>query len=112
MIERLQTGVANAVTTMEKSRAEAQDTVKLTKETETILSVIKNSVSQVSDLNLQIATAAEEQSHVAEEINRNVTRINEVTDMTVTAISQVERCSGELMGVSSELQAKIAYFKF
>lgn len=112
MIERLQKGVANAVTTMEKSRAEAEHTVSSTKETEVILNVIKNSVSEVNDLNIQIATAAEEQSQVAEEINRNVIRINEVTDITVTAISQVERCSGELMNVSADLQEKIAYFKY
>lgn len=112
MIERLQTGVANAVTTMEKSRLEAQHTVSFTKETETILGVIKGSVSEVNDLNIQIATAAEEQSQVADEINRNVIRINEVTDITVTAISQVERCSGELMSLSSDLQEKIAYFKY
>jgi methyl-accepting chemotaxis protein len=112
MIERLQTGVANAVTTMERSRVEAQQTVSFTKETDTILGVIKRSVSEVNDLNIQIATAAEQQSHVAEEINRNVIRINEVTDITVTAISQVERCSGELMSVSAELQEKISYFKF
>lgn len=112
MIERLQTGVANAVATMEKSRNEAQHTVSYTKETETILGVIKGSVSQVNDLNIQIATAAEEQSQVAEEINRNVIRINEVTDITVTAISQVERCSSELMSVSADLQEKIAYFKY
>ncbi len=112
MIERLQTGVANAVTTMEKSRTEAQSTVSFTKDTEAILGVIKNSVSDVNGLNLQIATAAEQQSHVAEEINRNVIKINEVTDITVTAISQVERCSGELMDVSADLQKKIAYFKY
>lgn len=112
MIERLQTGVANAVTTMEKSRTEAQSTVSFTKDTEVILGVIKNSVSDVNGLNLQIATAAEQQSHVAEEINRNVIKINEVTDITVTAISQVERCSGELMDVSADLQKKIAYFKY
>lgn len=112
MIERLQTGVANAVTTMEKSRTEAQSTVSFTKDTEAILGVIKHSVSDVNGLNLQIATAAEQQSHVAEEINRNVIKINEVTDMTVTAISQVERCSGELMEVSADLQNKIAYFKY
>ncbi|MCE3252040.1 MAG: hypothetical protein K0Q67_1050 [Cellvibrio sp.] len=112
MIERLQTGVANAVTTMERSRVEAQQTVSFTKETDTILGVIKRSVSEVNDLNIQIATAAEQQSHVAEEINRNVIRINEVTDITVTAISQVERCSGELMSVSADLQEKISYFKF
>ena len=112
MIERLQTGVANAVTTMERSRVEAQQTVSFTKETDAILGVIKRSVSEVNDLNIQIATAAEQQSHVAEEINRNVIRINEVTDITVTAISQVERCSGELMSVSADLQEKISYFKF
>lgn len=111
MIERLQQGVTNAVDTMEKSRGGAQTTVTYARETEAVLSAIKTSVSEVNDLNLQIATAAEEQSQVAEEINRNVMRISEVTDLTVSTMAQVERCSDELKTGSADLQQKISYFK-
>lgn len=111
MIERLQQGVTNAVDTMEKSRGGAQTTVTFARETEAVLSAIKTSVSEVNDLNLQIATAAEEQSQVAEEINKNVIRINEVTDLTVSTMAQVERCSDELKTGSADLQQKISFFK-
>lgn len=111
MIERLQQGVTNAVETMEKSRDGAQATVTYARETEAVLAAIKTSVSEVNDLNLQIATAAEEQSQVAEEINKNVMRINEVTDSTVAAMAQVERSSDALKIGSANLQEKIAYFK-
>jgi len=111
MIERLQQGVTNAVDTMEKSRGGAQTTVTFARETEAVLSAIKTSVSEVNDLNLQIATAAEEQSQVAEEINKNVIRINEMTDLTVSTMAQVERCSDELKTGSADLQQKISFFK-
>ncbi len=111
MIERLQAGVANAVATMEKSRTEAQDTVNYTQQTEVILTTIKSSASDVSGMNLQIATAAEEQTKVAEEINQNIIKINEITNITVAAILQVERSSKEIMHVSDDLQDKIAFFK-
>lgn len=111
MIERLQAGVANAVATMEKSRNEAQDTVDFTKQTEVILGTIRNSASDVNGMNLQIATAAEEQTKVAEEINHNIIKINEIANITVTAILQVERSSKDIMFVSDDLQEKIAFFK-
>lgn len=111
MIERLQAGVANAVATMEKSRTEAQDTVNFTQQTEVILNTIKNSASDVNGMNLQIATAAEEQTKVAEEINQNIIKINEITNITVAAILQVERSSNEILHVSADLQEKIAFFK-
>lgn len=112
MIERLQAGVTNAVSTMEKSRSSTQATVIFAKETETILSVIRKAVSEVNNLNLQIATAAEEQSLVSEDINKNVIHINEVTDMTATAMAQVERSSNDLKLGAAELQQKISYFKY
>lgn len=111
MIERLQAGVANAVATMEKSRTEAQDTVNFTQQTEVILNTIKNSASDVNGMNLQIATSAEEQTKVAEEINQNIIKINEITNITVAAILQVERSSNEILHVSTDLQEKIAFFK-
>ena len=112
MIERLQEGVSNAVSTMEKSRSGAKTAVSYVREVEATLSTIRTSVSDVNNMNIQIATAAEEQSLVAEEINRNITRINEVTDLTVSALSQVDRSSHELKSRAADLRQKITYFKY
>lgn len=111
MIERLQSGVENVVATMDTSRSGAKSAVSSAKEMEANLSTIKSAVSDVHNLNVQIATAAEEQSLVAEEINKNVIRINEVTDTTVAALTQVDRNGNELKEQAVELKNRIAYFK-
>ena len=111
MVLRLQTGVANAVTIMEKGRAEALHTVEITGRTQGVLNSIKLSISQISNVNLQIATAAEEQSMVAEEIHRNIVNINQVTDVTVSAAHQVKHYGNELLETSRKLHTQISYFK-
>ena len=112
MIERLQNGVSNAVSTMEKSRSGAKTAVSFVREVEATLSTIRHSVSDVNNMNIQIATAAEEQSQVAEEINKNITRINEVTDLTVSALTQVDSSSHELKSRAADLRQKMTYFKY
>ena len=111
MIERLQSGVENVVSTMETSRSGAKTTVTYAQEMDTTLATIKSTVSDVNNLNIQIATAAEEQSSGAEEINKNILRINEVTDLTVSTLAQVDRCGTELKGKAADLKKRIAYFK-
>ncbi|MGB3609699.1 MAG: methyl-accepting chemotaxis protein [Cellvibrio sp.] len=111
MIDRLQTGVQNVVATMETSRAGAKTTVTYAQEMNHTLDTIKSTVSDVNNLNIQIATAAEQQSQVAEEISRNVLRINEVTDLTVSAMAQVDRSGNELKNKATDLKKRIAYFK-
>lgn len=111
MIERLQAGVQNVVSTMETSRAGAKTTVTYAQEMNDTLLTIKSTVSDVNNLNIQIATAAEEQSQVAEEINKNVLRINEVTDLTVATLAQVDRSGNELKNKAADLKKRISYFK-
>lgn len=111
MITRLQTGVANAVSIMEKGRTEAAQTVELTAKTQSVLGNIKTSVSHMSDVNLQIATAAEEQTMVAEEIHRNIININQITDLTVAAAHQVKYYGKDLLESSRKLQLQMNYFK-
>lgn len=111
MIERLQSGVENVVSTMETSRSGAKATVSYAQEMEATLVTIKSTVSDVNNLNIQIATAAEEQSSVAEEINKNILRINEVTDLTVSTLAQVDRSGTDLKGKAADLKKRIAYFR-
>jgi methyl-accepting chemotaxis protein len=96
---------------MEASRVEAAQTVGHVKRTQQILADIKQSVSQINGMNLQIATAAEEQSMVAEDINRNVVSINDVTEVAVSAIGQVENYAHTLAVVSQHLHQRVNFFK-
>lgn len=111
MISKIQNGISNAVNVMETSRGEAAETVGHVKRTQQILADIKQSVSQINGMNLQIATAAEEQSMVAEDINRNVVSINNVTDVAVSAIGQVENYAHTLAAVSQHLHHRVNFFK-
>ena len=111
MIDRLQSGVENAVSIMKKGRSEATQTVELTGKTQDVFSNIKLSISQLNSVNLQIATAAEEQTMVAEEIHRNIVNINQVTELTVSAAHQAKHYGKELLESSRKLQSQISYFK-
>jgi methyl-accepting chemotaxis protein len=61
--------------------------------------------------NTQIADAAEQQSGVAEELNRSVTGIRDVTEQTVTQTAASANTSTELAALSSELSKAIQQFK-
>ena len=62
-------------------------------------------------MNTQIATAAEEQSSVAEEINRNVVNISDIVDRTAEGASQTSLASEELANLANQLQQLVNQFK-
>lgn len=111
MIQKLQQGVTNAVQVMEKGRANSHETASLASKTQEILHSIKKSVSEINEKNIQIAAATEEQTMVADEIQRNITSISLVTELTVNSITDVEKSSRSLANYSSQLKSKIAFFK-
>ncbi len=84
MIERLQSGAQDAVKAMEQGRSRAQVGVEQAAEAGTSLETIAQAVGTISDMNTQIATAAEEQSVVAEEINLNIVAISDMIDKVAT----------------------------
>lgn len=94
MIEKLQSGARTAAKVMEQSNNLATDTVTKAGETTMALDNIRASILQISDMNLQIASAAEEQSLVAEEINNNTVNIKElsqeIADSAQNASAQME----------------------
>jgi methyl-accepting chemotaxis protein len=111
MIERLQTGVSNAVKAMEKGRQGTHETVSYAEKTKTVLGKIKSSVSSINGMNMQIAAAAEEQTMVADEIHKNIVNISQVTELTVTTVNQVGKYSEELLNSAADLKQRISYFK-
>ncbi|NRD72832.1 methyl-accepting chemotaxis protein [Shewanella sp. VB17] len=76
-IEKLQSGVACVVSVMAESRNTTVTTVEKAKTANDTLNDIRRSIEEITDMNLQIAGAAKEQSHVAEEMNKNTTNIRD-----------------------------------
>jgi len=111
MIERLQGGAKNAVTVMQASRDRARTGVEQARDADQSLESITRSVAQISDMNALIATAAEEQTAVAEEINRNVTSISASTQQTAGGAQQTATASEELARLAAQLQELVGQFK-
>ncbi|GAL02395.1 methyl-accepting chemotaxis protein [Photobacterium aphoticum] len=77
MIERLQYGAKEAVVAMASSRESGISTVEQANSANSSLDAISQSINVINEMNLQIATAATQQSQVSEDINQNVQRIAE-----------------------------------
>jgi methyl-accepting chemotaxis protein len=111
MIEKLQEGAGNAVKVMETGCTKAQTTVTLAENAGAALKAITTAVNDISQMNVQIATAAEEQNAVTEDINRNVVNISSVSDSTAEASSQIETATSSLAVLAAELQQQVDQFR-
>lgn len=111
MIERLQSGTTQAVNAMTKGRAQAHASVDHVARAGESLSVIAKSVTIISDMNAQIATAAEEQTAVAEEINRNIITISDLGHHVTSSSEKAASSSGEISLMSSNLRNLVGRFK-
>ena len=80
MIEILQSNSANAVQAMEVSRQQASSVVERAQNADSALHAISASVAQIDQMSSQIATAAEQQSSVTDEMSRNIDHINNIDD--------------------------------
>jgi len=111
MIEKLQSGAHDAVEVMNASQSRATETVEHANEAGNALNSIAGSVERINDMNLQIASAAEEQSSVAEEINQNVVRIADIAQETSGSMQQIASSSEDLAQLSSRLDQLVGSFK-
>lgn len=111
MIQGLQAGAGEAVKVMVEGRTRAQASVKQAAQAGESLESITQAVANITDLNIQIASAAEEQSVVAEEINRNVLTISQVGQQTSLASQQTMVASEELARLAAQLQNVVSQFR-
>ncbi|MGE8499633.1 MAG: methyl-accepting chemotaxis protein [Pseudomonas sp.] len=96
LIAKLQRTAEEAVLTMEIGRKQADDGVERVQQADQALAGISDSVANIADMANQIAAAAEEQSAVADEINRNITTIAELSDQTAGEAQSTAQLSKEL----------------
>ncbi|PSW14502.1 chemotaxis protein [Photobacterium rosenbergii] len=95
MIEQLQSGASSAASVMGMSKETAASTVEKSQEADDALVRISGAIQQINDMNLQIASAAEEQSLVAEEINNNTLNIKELSVQVSDAASAADQALEE-----------------
>ncbi len=111
MIERLQVGARDAVQAMEQGRRKASNCVTLATSAGETLDTIASAVSAINDMNNQIASAAEEQGAVSEEINRNVVNISMISKQTADGAEQTSSASAELARLALRLEQNVGRFK-
>ncbi|MCW9077568.1 MAG: methyl-accepting chemotaxis protein [Gammaproteobacteria bacterium] len=111
MIESLQQASRQAVTVMGTGREQARDTVAHADETRQSLEEIIRDISTISGTSGSIASAAVEQSHSVDEINRTIVSISEVAEQTNQGARELEGSSAELGAVAARLQELISTFK-
>ena len=111
MLARLQQGVGAAVVAMEKTKQSCQATAEKTAKVNEGLDGMAESVVRINDLSTQIATAAEEQSAVSEEVNRNMVAVQHIVEELVAGGAQSERSTAALAASNETLIAVVRRFK-
>ena len=111
MIQQLQHGTREVVTVMEQSQARTDDSVQQAQIAASALENITQAVSVINDMNTQIASAAEEQSAVAEDINRNVTNIGQVAAEVAGGADEASGASAELTKLAEQQRRLINQFR-
>lgn len=111
MIEGLQQGSERASTAMQRSLQQVADGTANVNETGRILHQVLLGIAGINDQNIQIASAAEQQSTVAEQINQKVLSISEVAVQSSAGAGQTAMTSRELAGLAGQLDDLISRFK-
>jgi methyl-accepting chemotaxis protein len=95
---------------LEKSRTLSDDSVGLTRDAGTSIISISRSISTIESMNHQIAAATEEQSAVAEEVNRSILAVRGISEQTASASVETASSSAELARLSVQLKSMISKF--
>ncbi|MCF1488863.1 methyl-accepting chemotaxis protein [Pseudomonas sp. AA27] len=111
LIASLQNGTERVASVMDSSRALTDSSVELTRRAGDSLGTITRTVSSIQSMNQQIATAAEQQSAVAEEINRSVMNVRDISDQTSAASEETASSSVELARLGTHLQGLVGRFR-
>jgi methyl-accepting chemotaxis protein len=111
LVEALQAGAERAVTTMDSSKNSASLTITQAHKASESLSAITHMVETISEMNIQIASAATEQSSVASEINQSITNISDISEQTSSSSRETSAASTELARLGDTLNKLVSQFK-
>lgn len=110
MIAAIQGDSDLAVKAMNTSRDLANESLGVAQEASTSLDQISHAIIQINERNLMIATASEEQSHVAREVDRNLVSIRELATQSAAGASQTASACGEMSKLAVNLNQLVNRF--
>nr|WP_282450714.1 methyl-accepting chemotaxis protein [Marinobacter xestospongiae] len=111
MISTLQSGVAEVVEVMETSSQQAADTETLASAAEGALATNVRALERISDINLSVASATEQQTLVVDEINRNVTQVSELADAGAGRSREISQISQDVAQHAKNLSEEVRRFR-
>jgi len=111
MITTLQQGTKEAVKVMEQSMKMSEASVLQASMAGESLQTITTSISSIMEMNTMIASAAEQQSAVTEEINKNIVAISQLAEQTTKTSNQTSNSSAQLTELAQDLQMLVSKFK-
>lgn len=111
MVVQIQQGSVQAVQAMHNSSQRADVTLSLASKAGEALEAIFNSISHINDRNLLIATASEQQAHVAREVDRSLVTIRDLSVQTAAGADQTNMASRELSTMASQLISLVQKFR-
>lgn len=110
IIEKLQVGTQNAVDVMNDGREQAKSCVEQAQNTGVALENITSAINVINDMNLQIASASEQQSSVAENINESVFNVKRIAEENSVASNQTRSSSSEIARLAVQLNQLVTRF--
>ncbi len=111
MIERLQLGAKEAVQAINASNQSGVETIELANQASQSLAQITNAIIVMNDMNTHIATAANQQSQVSEDVNNNVQRITDNSGQMVEMVNQSESACALLSEQCERLDQLVSQFR-
>jgi methyl-accepting chemotaxis protein len=110
MVGTIQKGSAGAMDAMQTSTQRARQTLEIAQDAGGALDRITDAINQISERNLVIASASEEQAQVAREVDRNLVNIRDLAVQTSDGANQTNAASQELSKLATSLNTLVARF--
>lgn len=111
MISGIQKGTDKAMDAMHNNNSRARSTLDIARAAGQSLDEIAAAISRINERNLVIASASEEQAHVAREVDRNLVNIRDLSMQSSAGAHQTNAASQELSRLAVDLNALVAQFK-
>ncbi|RON40330.1 methyl-accepting chemotaxis protein [Pseudomonas brassicacearum] len=111
MIDAVQSRADQAVVAMGKSQSLVTNTQTLAQATGDALKLIAEGIGQINDRNLVIASACEEQAHVAREVDRNLVNIQDLSTQTAAGAHQTAASTQDLSRLAISFNELVGRFR-